>query len=275
MCTATWWRGPGRIELFFNRDEQHTRMEAIAPAPHVHGHVRYLAPIDPEGKGTWILANLYGTVLALLNYYEVETGRGDEGIGPPATLTPIFLGRPRLNEARGPARVSRGQLVKRLAGAESVEAVRQSLQQAPLRQFWPFYLLVLKPNTGTVLFLWNGRELREGRHVDGMQPVTTSSFQTAAVTAYRRSLFEEQAALAGRATPESPDHLLAYHQRRCPERPAFGPLMLREDARTVSFSRVRVTAGEIVFTYQTFGKTPGTEPPPVVARLERHPERLE
>ncbi|NIP92410.1 MAG: hypothetical protein GWO24_02620, partial [Akkermansiaceae bacterium] len=68
MCTLTWWRGTaGSYEVFFNRDEKRTRSIADPPRVHERDGVRFLAPLDPDGGGTWMLANDRGLLVCLLN----------------------------------------------------------------------------------------------------------------------------------------------------------------------------------------------------------------
>ena len=73
MCTLTWWRGGnGAFEVYFNRDEKKTRSVAVPPGVHEVRGVRFLAPVDPDGRGTWIVANEQGLVVCLLNRWQEE-----------------------------------------------------------------------------------------------------------------------------------------------------------------------------------------------------------
>ena len=77
MCTLTWCREGvvGSYEVFFNRDERKTREKAEPPRLHTAGEVRFLAPIDPEGGGTWMLVNEKQLLVCLLNrWHEDQEG---------------------------------------------------------------------------------------------------------------------------------------------------------------------------------------------------------
>ena len=75
MCTLT-WRDQDGLEVFFNRDELKTRSRAEPPRTHVSPNgTRFLAPIDPDAGGTWMLANEHGVVICLLNRWHEEEGQ--------------------------------------------------------------------------------------------------------------------------------------------------------------------------------------------------------
>ncbi len=59
--------GKSGSTLISNRDESPERKHARKPALIAQAHLSFLAPIDPEGGGTWIAANEIGEVLILLN----------------------------------------------------------------------------------------------------------------------------------------------------------------------------------------------------------------
>ena len=60
MCTLSWLTTEAGYSVFCNRDERKTRPVAVPPAILRTGGVAYIAPIDPEGGGSWIAVNEQG-----------------------------------------------------------------------------------------------------------------------------------------------------------------------------------------------------------------------
>ncbi|MEM6455145.1 MAG: NRDE family protein, partial [Acidobacteriota bacterium] len=83
MCTATWRAADGGYRLLFNRDERRTRGRAHPPARHraARDGTPYLAPTDPDGGGTWLLANAFGVTICLLNGYRLDHDAGPAPAG--------------------------------------------------------------------------------------------------------------------------------------------------------------------------------------------------
>lgn len=74
MCTLTWSRPKeGGFEVWFNRDEKKTRPIADPLALRELNGVTFLSPRDPQGGGTWMLANEFGLAVCLLNQWELDT----------------------------------------------------------------------------------------------------------------------------------------------------------------------------------------------------------
>ena len=59
-----------RGEVFFNRDEQRSRTQAIPVT--LDSSRQALYPIDPQGQGTWIALAQSGASLCLLNNYQAQ-----------------------------------------------------------------------------------------------------------------------------------------------------------------------------------------------------------
>ena len=112
MCTVSWAHQPGGYHLLCNRDEKRTRGAAFAPRVREIGGVRYVAPIDPDGGGTWLATNEHGVSLCLLN--------GEPGF-----------------ESAGPRR-SRGGLILELAWAPSAGECALWTSHLDLKLFLPF-----------------------------------------------------------------------------------------------------------------------------------------
>ena len=120
-------------------------------------------------------------------------------------------------------------------------------------------LLVVSPTRNDHLWIWNGSDLQHHQRADKLLPITTSSYQTEDVIEARRDFFFRAIASGERI---GPDFLERYHVQYNPLKAPHSVLMERPDARTVSISRVYVTAKKIQFLYtpkgigqEKFGKT--------------------
>jgi hypothetical protein len=202
---------PDGYELFCNRDESRTRKPALPPTLQRRAGVRFIAPTDADAGGSWIAVNEFGLALCLLNYYPADGG-------------------PRCVVAAP----SRGLLLVSLIDSRSGAEAAKKLRKTSLESYRPFLLLVLEPSKPVVQHAWDGRTLSSA---DAQLPITTSSFDTANVIAARRAKFAEL-------------HGEAYHMSRDERGGAYSVCMSRDDAQTVSFSHVIVSAGEIEFRYR-------------------------
>jgi len=220
MCTLTWRTTPAGYGIYFNRDEKRARAEAEPPAGRQHGGIRWLAPRDPGGGGTWIFANEYGVCACLLNYYEAA------GTAGPSTGSR-----------------SRGLLMDDLAVSESAAALAAAVDAAALAPYGPFWLAAFERGRAQPMVRrWNGERLETPVVTD--PPLTTSSYRSGAVAAARGAHFRER---VGENDP--PAALAAYHRDIDTNDPARGVCMSRADARTVSFTRVEVDTREVRMAY--------------------------
>jgi hypothetical protein len=244
MCTVTWWRAPagGGYEVFFSRDELRARGQATPPVPAESRGLPYLAPSDADHGGTWLLVNARGVTLGLVNHY------------PPNAAVPA---QPRL---------SRGQLLRDLAGAPDLATVAKQLAAAPLNRCPGFFLVAFGIDESPRRWRWDTRVLHDESELEPWPFLTASSFQGAEIAAHRREVFVRDWAGRGRLTPAD---LAQFHLHREPARPAWGILMDRPDARTVSLSHLAIHPGcEAVFTYAERPPADGTPPgPPTITRL--------
>lgn len=221
MCTVSWLRTADGYELFCNRDEKRTRRPALAPRVHRFGGVRFAAPVDADGGGSWVGVNERRLALCLLNGHEPEGARRGETI-------------------------SRGLLLWGLMDCRSPSHVDDRIRAVRLMNFRPFTLVALAPAADVVAFRWTGRALSVGQGDDVPMPLASSSFDAAGVAAFRRRQFERMRIEAGGITA---DLLLAFHSSHEPSPGAYSACMHRDDAETVSFSRVNVTSGAVEFSY--------------------------
>ena len=241
MCTVTWivlpelGAGAG-YELFFNRDERRTRRPALPPTAAERDNVRYLAPTDADAGGTWLCVNELGLTLGLLNGYELRDGE------------------------RSDVR-SRGELVRELAGCPALDDVATRLAARDLTCFRSFQLLALEACGRPRVFHWDGERLDVDAAPEA--PLVSSSFDPTRAGEARRALYRELGLHEGLDA----QRLAAYHASHRPQRGPFSVCMHRDDASTVSSSRVRVDCDEVSVTYD--GGPPCQGRPALFSSLRR------
>ncbi len=246
MCTVSWQLEQERYTLFFNRDERRARAEADPPVPYRCGSsgAEWLAPIDPEGGGTWVFVNSRGLCAVILNHYSA------------LELPPAPEVAPR----------SRGRLLFDLAASPDVKAFARSLEAA-VRQagYRPCLLLAIDPENGPVLHRWTGVDLE--RQPIAVPFVTTSSVRTETVEKDRLAAFHRHV-----ANPQTPhrEELDRLHRWHDPHDGARSVLMTRPDARTVSRTVITVGRDDFEMSYRSVrAGTPPTLNAPHVKRLAR------
>lgn len=237
MCTASWTRFEGGYELFFTRDERTTRGTALPPSVRVEAGVSFVAPTDRDAGGTWIAANEHGLTLSLLNGY-IESG------------------------ASTPGARSRGALVTELSAARSTAGVAERLAGTDLSDFLSFRLLAFEPEAQVRAFVWDGRALVV--EDDTQAPIVSSSVDPLGAGAARRALYAE---LVGDTLPGVAE-LEAFHASHRPERGPLSVCMHREDASSVSLTRVRVErSAEVDAVRMTYSGGPPCEGRPAVVTV--------
>jgi len=193
-------------------------------------------PIDPVGQGTWCAANSHGLTFGLLNFYQGRLPKG------------------RL--------VSRGKIVKHCASLSSIAAAKDYIESLNLAKYAPFSLLCFESSPSSVsrmeheregvipsvrMLRWNGRAL-----TDSLQycPLISSSVDFDEVVSVRRGVYEDMlvSSKQGGGLP-GVDDFRQLHRSHLPTRSARSICMHREDAQTVSFSQVTVTAEAVTYRY--------------------------
>lgn len=222
MCTVTWLAEGASCEVFFNRDEQRTRLPARPPVLKQRDGLAVLAPEDGNHGGTWIGANALGLTVCILNHQ-------------PDPFPPV-----------PEPRKSRGWLVDSLLPAASPADVGARLAGEPMDGYGPFILVALDSGARARSWTWDGKALQLTTLDPGALPLTTSSFDPVNVRAHRRNTYERLRATWGGVSHEM---LLAFHQQHDPAAGAQSVCMAREDARTVSFSHISVTDTLVTFRY--------------------------
>lgn len=230
MCTASWSAGRGSLSLCFNRDERKARGEARGPEVLRREGTRLLAAIDPDGGGTWLAVNEFGLCVFLLNNYGA------------ISVSSELAAHPK----------SRGELPLKYAAFGARSRAVEAMERDSFDRYLPF-LLAAADSDGADLFSWDGARLEAVANVDCF--LTTSSFRTEEVEAYRKSRYETLRGGAGRlsAAARRELHLGLVH----PD-PAFNPLMAREESRTRSVSTIEVDDSEVRYSYEVvLGETRG------------------
>jgi hypothetical protein len=218
MCSVSWQFNQTGYDLFFTRDEQRSRVAAEAPVVQkTPSGLPFLAPTDPQGGGTWIFINAHGLSGCLLNAYNL------------ASPTPE-ISVPR----------SRGQLLRSLAGAESVAAFGAQLTTATADgNYPPAYIFALARDGSIGFWLWDGYQ-PQIKPVPPAQFFTTSSVHPSEVRARRAArLYRELG-----SPPYAPQALEQFHHDRASQGSAVDLRMSRSDARSVSLTHIHCAANE-------------------------------
>ncbi|GAB4223307.1 MAG: NRDE family protein [Acidobacteriota bacterium] len=240
MCTLSWTRRDDAVVVCMNRDERRARRPARPPIVERREGVRVVRPVDGDRGGTWIAANAHGLVLALLNGYR------------PAP------------EPRPPGAPSRGHLVEALAPAPTADAALARLERLDPTPYAPFHLaLIPPPPEPSRLASWDGTSLALRALTDGDRPVVSSTVDPERVRAARRRVW---ARIVGAREPDA-QTLERFHRSHEPERGPRSVCMHRDDARTVSFTRVTVDGDGVTMAYA--GDAPCRASAREIVRIDR------
>jgi hypothetical protein len=139
----------------------------------------------------------------------------------------------------------------RLADCRSLEEAQNRFDRLDLKPYPPFTIVLLASNKPSTLLHWTGRDSRIECNGESAMPLISSSFAPRSVEVYRKRLFQTLAATRGCVDMKL---LMDFHTSHAPIPSAYSPCMHRDNADTVSFSRVTVADGVIEFTY--FPKSP-------------------
>lgn len=229
--------------FLFNRDEQRKRPREESPQIfRPHGEPSYLAPVDPQGRGTWIAVNEYGVSAAILNDYQSSA--------TPAENRPF---------------TSRGILPLLAVSKDDPSTSPKNIaEELAKNSFQPFRLLIQSPGGTGYHLHWDGHLFNQTPLNNIALPVTTSSWRSLDVEKFRQSLFEKT--VDGRAQLHQ---LLEFHGFHDPEEPGCGPAMVREDATTRSLTIIRVGPEEVSMRHQRFDPENRIFESPTEVRLPR------
>lgn len=223
-----------------NRDEKRERFAALPPQIVELETHHAIFPREPTG-GTWISVNDGGVCLALINWYRIQRKPNN------GTL-------------------SRGLVVRELAGESSTDKIATSVKRLPLRKLRPFRLIVIAPDQMRVTeWRWNLQRLTKCDH--GWQPRHwfSSGFDEPRAEVERArtcASFVAGGADPGRCKTSRCDRragvnttgytlkrLRQLHRSHAPKRGPFSICMHRADAATVSYTEVLVTKNSACMRY--------------------------
>jgi len=222
MCTVSFLPKSQGFCLAMNRDEKRDRFAALAPAVVDVESRRAIFPREPAG-GTWISANDAGICLALINWHRIE--------------------RDPKNDV-----LSRGIVVRELAGKSSADEIATAMMKLPLRNLRPFRLIAIAPaETRVVEWRWNLKRLTRRNHAWRRRHWFSSGLDE------RRAEFERQRVCAAATNQEaagSVNSLRRLHRSHAPERGAFSICMHRLDASTISYTEISVSRQRAKMRYK-------------------------
>lgn len=221
MCTISIVPHGHDVRVVCNRDERRDRAVALAPAVYRVGRQQALFPMDPDSGGTWIGVNRAGLVVALLNRNPCAGRAGSaRRHGSAAQLA------------------SRGVIVPLLLQCDCGCDGLARLNRLPPAAFAAFRIVLLEGRSVWTADGGGGVTLQVEQHgVDRPHVFSSSSLGDRVVEEPRRRLFERLISgdrdrwLAGQAR---------FHRHRWQHRPEISVLMSRDDARTVSRTRIDV-----------------------------------
>lgn len=228
MCTVSWAKNSSTSQILFNRDERHNRLPGFPPEIRTINNVSFISPIDGDAGGTWLGVNEFGCVFGLLNFYP--------DIKPTLPINPE----------------SRGTIIHQLAFVTEINQVKNELKNLELNRFEPFEFLFLNSDLKGTIARWDGSKILFRDDLSIENPLSSSSFVTKEIVAYRRGLYlklkESDQFISDL---ELQDH---FHFAKPHENPAWNPLMYRNEARTVSVSKIIISKSSIYFNYTPIEK---------------------
>ena len=203
-----------------NRDEKRDRFTGLAPSViELAGH-RAVFPREPTG-GTWISTNDAGVCLALINWHRIE--------GEPENDT-----------------LSRGLVVRELAGRSTADEIAAAVKKLPLRTLRPFRLIAIVPGKRHVIECrWNLQRLAIRNHEWKRQHWFSSGFDERRAEVERRRVCR-----AEEDSAQSLGWLRRLHSSHAPKRGPFSICMHRSDAGTVSYTEIAVSRRRATMRYK-------------------------
>lgn len=218
----------GHLILACNRDEQVTRQ--IAEPPRIHEFERGVGaifPRDPDAGGSWVGVNTSGIAVSLLNNYAADI-------------------RPPPREPR-----SRGVLVPRMLQMQTMGEVVDEMQsqREGLAHFRPFWLIVASIPADSAVsstrFTWDGDRLDVEAVALPMAQIS-SGFEHVRVEKSRRVHIENLLRDGNAWTPRELNMVFGGH---LPTRGATSVCMHRDDASTVSHTRIEISHDDVTLAY--------------------------
>ncbi len=223
MCTVSFLPNARGFYLAMNRDEKLDRFTALPPKIVDLAGRRTVFPCEPTG-GTWISANDAGICLALINWHRIER-------------------EPKHDV------VSRGQIVRELAGKSSAAEIAKGVMKLPLRKLRPFRLIAIVPSEKLVTeWRWNLEWLTTRNRQWQRQHWFSSGFDETRAELERQHVCD---AAQDRQSTRKLGWLRQLHRSHAPKRGSFSICMHRADAATVSYTEVSVSGRRAVMRYKS------------------------
>jgi hypothetical protein len=236
MCTVSFLPKAHGFCLAMNRDEKLDRSTSLAPRiVDLESH-RAVYPSEPTG-GTWISANDAGVCLALINWHRVKR-------------------EPKHDV------VSRGEVVRALAGKSSTNEIADGMGTLPLRKLRPFRLITIAPSERLVTeWRWNLEWLTRYDHkwqplhwfssgIDERRAELERAKVCASFLPGDGDPSRERARAGVNAAGYSLSWLRQLHRSHAPKRGPFSICMHRSDASTVSYTEVAVSEKRATMRYK-------------------------
>jgi hypothetical protein len=265
MCTVSFLPNARGFYLAMNRDEKRDRLAALAPAVlHLDGR-RAVFPREPSG-GTWISVNDAGVCLALINWHRIAQPASSGQLLPKKRNRPDVIetrsscatqpfgttgcpsGAERVEREPQNDAVSRGEIVRALAGKSGADEIARAMAKLPLRKLHPFRLVAIVPTEKLVIeWRWNLEWLTLRNHQWQRQHWFSSGFDE------RRAEMERQRVCDPAHNGQlarSLKWLRQLHRSHAPKRGPFSICMHRPDAATVSYTEVAVSGRRATMRYK-------------------------
>jgi len=222
MCTVSFIAREQGYLLGMNRDEKWDRPVGLEPEVHRIEGRSVVFPAEPAG-GTWISLGGTGVCFALINWYAVAS---------------------TVNRSET---ISRGQVVRALATAETTGEAIERLEALQLERMNPFRLIGIFRSAREVMeWRWNGARLERVNHSWEKRQWISSGYDEETAQRVRGETFEKACTGPGVGTIQWLRRLHGSHE---PQRGAFSTCVHRADAGTVSYTEIDVSENEGVMRY--------------------------
>jgi hypothetical protein len=222
MCSVTFVPGRSGYVLGMNRDEQRSRLPALAPEWRRLRGRACLFPREQSG-GTWTGVNDHGVTLALLNWYSVQ---------------PRFI----------PFPISRGTIIPALLPLVTPAGLELNLARLPLGQVNPFRLLAVFPERKRVIeWRWNQAGLERADHLWQITGWFSSGFDEPGAQLARERYLRRW--IAQFDSERAAGWLRRLHASHSPEPGPYSFCMHREDAATVSYTEIHLAGSSVRMRY--------------------------
>lgn len=221
MCTVSFLPHARGFYVAMNRDEKLDRLTALPPSIVEIAGRRAIFPCESAG-GTWVSTNDAGVCLALINWHRIQR-------------------EPKHD-------LSRGQIVRELAGKSSSNTITNGVMKLPLRKLRPFRLIAIVPSEKIVIeWRWNLDWLTMRNRQWQRQHWFSSGFDESRAELERQRVCDaaEDQRMTGRL-----EWLQQLHRSHAPKRGPFSICMHRADAATVSSTEISVSRRRATMRYR-------------------------